>query len=659
MNANIYKEKTMRLSAFVGRSFSEGDKKVWHDLRDILDGLKPMGFEYEDGKEGQIRPISEKVRELILRHEVYIGVLTKRYPIWEAPSSWRERWLYPLGSYTPQKWTTSEWVIEEVGFAIGKDRKILLLIEKDVYFPTSDLDGDTQWILFSRENLSASQTEISQMILNLISQRVTSIAEPVSVATTSPSDQEKVASQEPTISEQIEIIKDHVLNGRYIEADRTQSEIVKSQHNDEMRSFFDAFILRLRACSNDNEALARLIKKCADCPSDFDAIQQLASVYSSFEQPGQASQLLISHLDKVPSIQRNKLVLDAATAMCDDNMSSEAISLLVEQLRKEQDESEHIALYRGVARAAEKANNIDLEISFLEKVVKLLPTDNDARFRLAYVYSNNDQDRQAAYHYKLVVDHSDWPGASNNLGVVYEELGYKASQYNAYMRVAEKYPLAKANLALIYANAGIHSEAKNLANAVLPTTNDVQDSKIAIDRARFVLDEIAKMERAENKDIDRIAEDTKVEREFMSAYAEAYCAPYLGKFEGSYSTVHGVIDIAHEEGNLNGTGTHVSTSPRGLVNPRGLVSNYLTESSNKNSQGQEVLTDLLSLSAQLHGQAGTFKVNISPSVKPDGLLSATSRTIKGLLYLKDNGNDIQFLEMYDKKRTVVSAQRKS
>ena len=117
---------TTRLSAFVGRSFLDDDKNVWNDLRDIFDSLKSIGFEYEDGKEGQIRPISEKVQEIILRHEIYIGVLTKRYPIWQAPSSWHERWLHPLGSYTPQKWTTSEWVIEEIGFAIGKGLKVLI-----------------------------------------------------------------------------------------------------------------------------------------------------------------------------------------------------------------------------------------------------------------------------------------------------------------------------------------------------------------------------------------------------------------------------------------------------------------------------------------------------------------------------------------------------
>ena len=389
MTADINREKTMRLSAFVGRSFLEDDKQVWHDLRDLLDSLKPIGFEYEDGKEGQIRPISEKVREMILLHEVYIGVLTKRYPIWQMPSSWHERWLWPLGSYTPQKWTTSEWVIEEVGYAIGKSRKVLLLIEKDVHFPTSDLDGDTQWIPFNRENLSASQTEISQMILNLISQRVTSKEEPASVATTAPGGQDQAASlQEPSFTDQLKAIKAHVLSGNLTEADRIQSEILGVQTDTKMHSFFEAYLLSVRARNNDTTALARLKQRCADDPSDFDAIEALANVYSSFDQFNQAADILVSHLDTVPINQRSILAIKASQELCNESKATEAISLLLKYLQMEEEESERVSLNREIARAAEKAKMPNLEMAFLEKILKTAPTDNEARFRLAYVCSD-------------------------------------------------------------------------------------------------------------------------------------------------------------------------------------------------------------------------------------------------------------------------------
>ncbi len=642
----------MRLSAFVGRSFLEDDKKIWHDLRDILDSLKTMGFEYEDGKEGQIRPISEKVQEIILRHEIYIGVLTKRYPIWQEPTSWQARWLHPLGSYTPQKWTASEWVIEEIGFAIGKGLKVLLLIEKGVNFPTADLDGDTQWISFNRDNLSASQTEISQMVLHLISQRVTSIAEPASAATTSPSGQEQLAAQKtPTFSEQLKNIKKHVLSGSFSEADRIQREITDSELDAKQRSSTEAFLLYFRAINSDTNALDRLKKRCAEDPSDHVALESLAGVFTSFADFNQASKLLICNLNNVPRNQRSNLAIRASQALCEDGKSNDSIPLLLESLQQEKDESIRILLYSEMAKVAEKTKNTNMEIAFLERVLKAEPTNNTARFRLAYVCSESKLGKLAAYHYDVVAKHTDWRGASNNLGVTYGELGLKAAQCRLYKLVADKYPLAKANLASIYANAGLHTEAEELANSAISEAKDHNEVQLITDRAQYVLNEIASSEKTEKEAIGQLADDTKVEREFMCAYAESYCQKHLNNASGIYSTTNGQILIVREQDNLKGNGTFTKTTPRGLMSfafPHlGAVK--------KDTQELEVTTYVLSLTAQMHGQAGTFELNITPSEKPSSILGDSSRTIKGLLYFQDDGNTIQFLECDDEKRTVTTA----
>lgn len=644
--------KRARLSAFVGRSFLPEDKTIWHDLRDILDSLKSMGFEYEDGKEGQIRHISDKVKELIIRHEIYIGVLTRRFPIWQAPSSWSERWLSPLGSYLPQKWTTSEWVIEEIGFAIGRDRKVLLLIEEGVNFPTTDLDGDTQWILFNRENLSASQTEISQMILHLISQRVTSIVEPASLATVAPIGQEIVAEvQKQSMFDQVKEIKDQVASGNFREADRIQDELLEAETDAKERNYLEIFLLGGRAHNGDTDALERLKRKCADEPRDFAAILALSDVYSSFKQFNQATELLLSHLDTVPINQRSTLAIRASQELCNDSKATQAINFLLECLQKESDISAHVALYREIARAAEKANLPDIETAFLEKVLKIVPTNNEARFRLAFVYSDNDLNQLAAHHYKLVVAHIDWPSASNNLGVTYGNLGFKANQYKLYKAVADREALAKSNLAVLYATAGALSDAEDLAKEVLAIPNNNSDTQQAITRARYALEEITTTEETERKAIDRIAEDTKAEREFMCAYAEAYGAPLLANDRGIFTTTHGEIEIVREQVELKGDGTFTKTTLRG-----GLASIY-SRNAGLGTSEPEVSTYSLSLSAQLKGQSGTFELKITPSGKPT-ILGESTRTIKGLMYFQDNGNAIQFLERDEKKRTVVSAQRK-
>jgi len=51
-------------------------------------------------------------------------------------------------------------------------------------------------------------------------------------------------------------------------------------------------------------------------------------------------------------------------------------------------------------------------------------------------------------------------------------------------------------------------------------------------------------------------------------------------------------------------------------------------------------------------------LKIAPIEKQPTILGESTRTIKGLMYFQDNGNVIQFMERDEKKRLVVSAQRK-
>ena len=313
--------------------------------------------------------------------------------------------------------------------------------------------------------------------------------------------------------------------------------------------------LTMRARNGDNNALARLKEKCTDDPSHSDAIQALANVYSSFEQFNQAAELLTSCLETVPDEERTILAVNASIALCKDGKASEAIDLLLERHKKETIESRHVALYRELARAGGKANLSDIEIAFLEKVLKITPSDPEARFRLAYVYSSNELHQLAAHHYELVVKHSDWVSASNNLGVTYGDLGLKGNQYKLFHAVSEKYPLAKANLAQLYANVGSLAEAEVLARSALSTPDAEADSQVAIDRARYVLNEIEATKKHEKEAIEKIAEDTKSDREFMSAYADAYCTSPLPDDRGIFATAHGDLALVRDAHTVKGEGT--------------------------------------------------------------------------------------------------------
>ena len=167
-----------RIRAFVGRSFSEADQTVWYAIREILESLRPIGLAFEDAKEAQPRPISDKVRQGIERNDFYIGILTRRLPIKDeiAEPKLTRRILESFqGSKTPTQWTASNWVVQESGFAIGKEKTVLLLIEQGVDFPTADLDADTEWIPFDRAAIAHCSSRLVSMINNLVSETLPNV----------------------------------------------------------------------------------------------------------------------------------------------------------------------------------------------------------------------------------------------------------------------------------------------------------------------------------------------------------------------------------------------------------------------------------------------------------------------------------------------------
>ncbi len=561
---------------------------------------------------------------------------------------------------------TSEWIIEEVGYAIGNGRKILLLVERDVHFPPSDLNADVERIPFERDKLSDIQSKLNQMILVLINERVQPVPKPASIANSSSSPPEKEnEKQEPTFVDKIDAIQKAVLECNYSEADKVQEELLAVFRDKLSYNFVESHILKLRASKDDQVSLESLKKKCADNPKVAEYILALADVFIGFHQFTEATALLKSHLDSVPLDQRSLIAIKVSECLCDDGKTTQAIPFLLTCLQKESNLVYVTSIFQEIARVAGKAKNPDLEIAFLEKVLNIKPTDNDVRFRLAYVYSENGLIKQSVYHYSLVVEHSDNSAASNNLGVAYGELGFKANECKYYKKVADRNSLAKSNLAGLYATAGFLSEAEEIAKTVgASSTKSESDDQQALNRARHVLDDIVTIVTKEKEEIGRIADETKVVREYMCEYAEAYCAPSLAEDKGRFATTFGdnvEIEIIRGLAELKGEGIIVKENAlSGLINA---VANPYSASAETNVNKYTV-----SISAKLQGQSGIFELTISPSEKPkptSGLGLAIygsgvpTRTIKGLMFFKNDGNTIQFLEQNEKVRTVFSAHRKS
>ena len=64
------------------------------------------------------------------------------------------------------EWKTSDWIIQEIGLAVGRKMSIIIFLEENVREP-GGLYGNIEYIPFSRANPQASFDKLLQMLLSL------------------------------------------------------------------------------------------------------------------------------------------------------------------------------------------------------------------------------------------------------------------------------------------------------------------------------------------------------------------------------------------------------------------------------------------------------------------------------------------------------------
>ena len=197
------------ISAFVGHSFLEDDNQVVRNFLDFFDHLKPLvtGFTWDHAEAAEPRILSEKVREKMVGKNLFIGICTSREQV-VLPNTLRPSWgfqgkLYKINQSDLQ-WKTSDWILQEIGFAFAKDMNIMLLLEEGMREP-GGLQGDLEYIPFNRESPEQSHTKILEMLTSMTPKKAAVAGELVSSAEPAhqEADEQKedkpvLATQEPT-----------------------------------------------------------------------------------------------------------------------------------------------------------------------------------------------------------------------------------------------------------------------------------------------------------------------------------------------------------------------------------------------------------------------------------------------------------------------------
>ena len=138
--------------------------------------------------------------------------------------------------------------------------------------------------------------------------------------------------------------------------------------------------------------------------------------------------------------------------------------MLISALNSTKNIKEKFENLKKLAELYREDNNIDSQISALEKALEIKPNDQGTLFDLAYAYSQNKQDNLAILHYKSLVNiDPTHQNAFNNLGVAYGKLNFRFSQIKSFNQAFElDNTLAASNLAQQYIAAGFEKEARSI-----------------------------------------------------------------------------------------------------------------------------------------------------------------------------------------------------
>lgn len=175
-----------QIYAFVGHSFTENDKSVVDKFLQYLDQLSEVipAFTW---KHAEPSIVSEKVLRLLEGKNLFIGICTKKVMVISSEKLGKPFFFEKKlqGLKEDFLWKTSDWIIQEIGLAIGLKLNVILLLEQGVKAPGA-LQGNLEYITFDRDAPERCFGKILEMISALSPKAdLVTTAKPASKATAS------------------------------------------------------------------------------------------------------------------------------------------------------------------------------------------------------------------------------------------------------------------------------------------------------------------------------------------------------------------------------------------------------------------------------------------------------------------------------------------
>jgi hypothetical protein len=285
------------IKAFVGHSFSEVDAEVVGKFTKYFDSLARSHpqFSWQSAERAEPRILTEKVLRIIADKNTFIGICTRKEQV--VPGTALGPLLFRSDYVKAEKskfiWKTSDWVIQEIGMAVGKGLHVILLVENGIRDP-GGLQGDIEYIPFEREHPEKAFNKILEMLSALAPKTSSQLtvtsdvkASPEEEAV-KPSDDDYLSAPDATWNR--ERYEDSAFSAIGMEADERLKAITDAYKatgdasvNDNSITW-DAMIEYMRLYIGKGGKIERLKDIAEENPTSSKTLSYLARIYDTFKQ---------------------------------------------------------------------------------------------------------------------------------------------------------------------------------------------------------------------------------------------------------------------------------------------------------------------------------------------------------------------------------------
>ena len=547
------------LRAFVAKSFHPRDEAKVKPIEAFLNSFSRSGLIWETGEPSEPESVSEKVRQRIDKADLFVGILTRRHPLFASDGGLSGAWRRIRGQTSA--WSAAPWVLQEIGYALRARKDLILFQESQL--DLGALQGDLEYVSYDTASPAVALTSASEMINTLLAQHsgftvetVASVAEVEasrSDENEEPSAPEVSANNQPTLNELFVKMTDALRERDWTEAEKCLQEalpLVRAERADGVLAW-QGFYYSRRFQAGEPEALASLEALHHENPASHMLVGFIAQCYRSYGEPLKAYQYYWKAASSSEGETAFNYKLSAAECLEDNTDYDRAEGLLLNLWSESgQRSSQKAQILRRLFALWKDSGKPFNSYGAAELLLRDNPAEGNVRFDVALLYSAAGCKELNLLHCKTLTQHqSTNASVLHNFAVACGKASLSISAIAMYKRALDLgLTLAASNMSYRYLDAGFAEEATTLLERAMQQP----DCDPAVTKA---LGEIVERRESERETEDDLLQKANDQRRYLASFGEAVLEGSLTSLDGQWAFPFATTNLRIEGEKLVGEGT--------------------------------------------------------------------------------------------------------